>query len=204
MDYLEIVGTALGLLYLYLEFKANVWLWIVSIAMPAVYLHVYWHAGLYADFGISVYYILASVYGLVCWIVGHKHRTGSKEGETEAPLTIGHTPRRLLLPLGAICAGLWLVIGIILSRFTDSTVPWADAFTTALSITAMWMLARKYLEQWLVWLVADVACAMLYAYKELWFTAGLYLLYAIVAGFGYFRWKRMMIDSNIRQEGKNQ
>lgn len=62
MDYLEIVGTAIGVAYLYLEYKASIWLWIAGIIMPAVYLVVYYRAGLYADFGINVYYLLASFY----------------------------------------------------------------------------------------------------------------------------------------------
>ncbi|MDE6048188.1 MAG: nicotinamide riboside transporter PnuC, partial [Paramuribaculum sp.] len=87
-----------------------------------------------------------------------------------------------------------IAVGYILDRFTDSTVPWADGFTTALSIVAMWMLARKYVEQWIVWIAADIACAILYAYKGLWFTGSLYLVYAVIAVFGYSKWKRLMGD----------
>ena len=68
-------------------------------------------------------------------------------------------------------------------------MPWADAFTTALSVVALWMLARKYVEQWLVWIAADAACAALYAYKGLWPTAVLYLLYTVIAIAGYRKWK---------------
>ncbi len=185
MNYLEIIGTAIGVVYLYLEYKASAWLWVASIAMPAVYLAVYYEAGLYADFGISIYYILASVYGLVCWLKGA--HTGSR------PLPISHTPKSLYLPLTIISAAIFAAIGLILSRFTDSTVPWADAFTTSLSIVALWMLARKYVGQWLVWIVVDVASSALYVYKGLWFTAALYLAYAVIAVFGYRKWKRLMI-----------
>ena len=68
MNYLEIAGVIIGLLYLYLEYHANVWLWIVGVIMPAIYIFVYYDAGLYADMWISVYYILASVYGLIVWM----------------------------------------------------------------------------------------------------------------------------------------
>ena len=186
MNYLEVIGTALGLLYLWLEYRASAWLWAASIAMPAIYLAVYYQAGLYADLGISIYYILASVYGLFCWL--RHHNTDSTSN-----LQIAPTPRRLYTPLTLVFIALFFAIGFILDRYTDSTVPWADAFTTALSIIAMWMLARKYIEQWLVWIAADVACAALYCYKDLWFTAGLYALYAVIAVFGYRQWKRMMI-----------
>lgn len=184
MNYLEIIGTAIGVVYLILEYRASAWLWVASIAMPAIYLAVYYQAGLYADFGISVYYIIASVYGLVCWL------RGRSDGGIDVPVT--HTPRSVYASLTAVFVAVFVVIGMILSRFTDSTVPWADAFTTALSIVAMWMLARKYLEQWLVWIAADVACSVLYACKDLWFTSALYLAYAVIAVMGYRKWKQLM------------
>lgn len=186
MEALEVLGVAVGVLYLYLEYRASPWLWAASIAMPALYLPVYYEAGLYADFGISIYYILASVYGLACWLRGT-----AKSGK---PLAITRTPGAMWLPLALAFAAIFATIGFVLSRFTDSTVPWADAATTALSIVAMWMLARKYVEQWLVWIAVDVASAALYAYKDLWFTGALYLAYAVVALLGYRKWKRLMAN----------
>lgn len=187
MNYLELIGTLVGIIYLWLEYRASAWLWVASILMPAIYLGVYYQAGLYADFGISIYYILASVYGLICWLDGRRRPEARVEN-----VGITHTPRRLIIPLSAVFATIFLLIGYILSRMTDSNVPWADALTTALSIVAMWMLARKYLEQWLVWILADVGCAALYVYKDLWFTAGLYAAYAVIAFFGYKKWKRLI------------
>lgn len=185
MNYLEILGTAVGIVYLWLEYRASVWLWAASIAMPVIYLWVYYDAGLYADLGISVYYILASVYGLICWLAGrHEHDGGM--------MPVTRTPRAAYVPLALTAVALWVLIGYVLNRYTDSTVPWADGFTTALSIVAMWMLARKYVEQWLVWIAADAACAILYAYKDLWFTAALYMAYAVIAVAGYRKWKLMM------------
>jgi ABC-type branched-subunit amino acid transport system permease subunit len=100
-------------------------------------------------------------------------------------------PWWFILPLGAILAA-FFGIAWILIRFTDSNVPWLDSFTTALSIIGMWMLARKYVEQWWAWIVVDVVCCGLYIYKELYFTSALYGLYSIIAIFGYFKWKQMM------------
>lgn len=190
MNYLEMVGTGIGIVYLYLEYRASAWLWVASIAMPAIYLAVYYEAGLYADFGISIYYILASVYGLICWLRKAKNHTS----EQPEPLKITRTPKSLYLLLAIAFLFIFIAVGYTLSRWTDSNVPWADAFTTALSIVAMWMLARKYVEQWLVWIAADVACAVLYAYKDLWFTSGLYLAYAVIAVLGYRKWKLLMTD----------
>lgn len=186
MDYLEIFGTAVGVAYLILEYRASAWLWLAGLVMPVIYLFVYYRAGLYADFAISVYYILASLYGIFCWMF-----LKNKKSDTQQ-ITISVMPRRYWVAVTALFFVLFGVIGILLSQFTDSTVPWADAFTTALSIVAMWMLARKYVEQWLLWILADVACAVLYVYKDLWFTGALYLAYAVIAIFGYRKWKVMM------------
>ena len=87
---------------------------------------------------------------------------------------------------------LTLVIWWLLKTLTDSTVPLADGFTTALSIVAMWMLAKKYAEQWIVWIMADIGSSLLYIYKGLWFTSGLYALYAVIAVAGYRKWLRMI------------
>ena len=81
-------------------------------------------------------------------------------------------------------------------EFTDSTVPISDAFTTSLSIVGMYMLARKYVEQWFVWMIVDIASSALYLYKGLYFTAVLYFVYAIIAIFGYRKWKKMISYEN--------
>ena len=195
MNYLEIAGVVIGLLYLYLEYHANVWLWIVGVIMPAIYIFVYYDAGLYADMWISVYYILASAYGLIVWIRKHSASGQTPQGvaEKESAQGIKSMPRRYYLWIGLVIMALTLGIGMALSRLTDSSVPWADGFTTALSIVAMWMLAKKYTQQWLMWIAADLASSALYIYKDLWLTSGLYLLYAIIAYFGYKRWKKISL-----------
>jgi len=185
MYYLEILGTFVGLVYLWLEYKASIYLWITGIIMPAIYLFVYYDAGLYADFGINIYYLLVAVYGWIVWKYG-----GNKKQKAGLPIT--YTPHKQYLPLLCTFVITWLCIAWILLRFTHSDVPWLDSFTTALSIVGMWMLARKYLEQWLAWIGVNVVSSGLYIYKELNFTAALYGLYAIIAIFGYIKWKKMM------------
>lgn len=186
MDYLEIIGALVGLLYLYLEYRASIYLWMAGIVMPSIYIYVFYGAGLYADMGISVYYLLAALYGWIMWMKG---RGAKKERR------ITHTPLRCVLPLCIVFTGLFAGIAYLLLRFTDSTVAYEDAFINALSIIAMWMLAYKYLEQWLVWIVVDIACCALYAYKGLYLTTVLYGLYTIIALFGYLKWKRMMLNT---------
>ena len=190
MQYIELLGTIVGLLYLWLEYRASIYLWVASVVMPAIYLIIYYDAGLYADFGINIYYLIIAIYGWAAWRYGFSIGRGSKGCE----LPISHTPARLWLPLAAITSIVFVAIAWVLVNLTDSTVPYADAFTTALSVVGMWMLARKYIEQWWVWLVVDVASVALYIYKDLYFTAALYALYAVVAVFGYRKWKKLMSE----------
>lgn len=188
-QYIEISGTVVGLIYLWQEYRASIYLWITSIIMPAIYLYVYYQAGLYADFGINIYYLVIALYGWLAWRYNFSLR-GKRADSNE--LSISHISRVTFSHLALLFLAAWAVISYILTHFTNSTVPFTDAFTTALSIVGMYMLARKYIEQWWVWLVVDVVSSALYIYKELYFTAALYALYAIIAIFGYRKWKQLM------------
>lgn len=185
---LEILGVVLGIIYLIFELKAWWPLWIVSIIMPINSLFVYFNAGLYADFAIDIYYVLAAVYGLIVWLRGSR----SADGLKKEALPITKTPVQWMPILSAIFAVLFVAIAFVLKTWTNSTVPWADSFTTALSVIALWMLARKWIEQWWLWFVVDAASTALYVYKGIYFYAGLYLLYTILAVYGFYKWRRMM------------
>ena len=185
---LQLAGIVLGLLYLWLEYRANIWLWAVSIVMPVVHGVLYYRSGLYADMAMNVYYVIAGFYGWIVWLRG-------AGGKSDKPaLRISSTPWRLGVILTVVGAVVWAAIYFILVHYTDSTVPVLDSFTTAMSIVALWMLSRKYLEQWLVWLAVDAISCGLYIYKGIPFTAGLYGLYTILAVAGYMRWRRVMLS----------
>lgn len=184
---LELLGTIVGLIYLWLEYKASIHLWIAGIIMPAIYIIVYYEAGLYADFGINIYFLIAAVYGWISWAF-HK----SDDKSAVRPIVI--TPKKDYLPLLITFLVCFFAIAWILIDFTNSDVPWLDSFTTALSIIGMWMLAKKYLEQWLTWILVDVVSAGLYIYKDLYLTAGLYALYTVIAVLGYYNWGKIMRD----------
>ena len=191
-QYIEILGTIVGIIYLWLEYKANIYLWLVSIIMPAIYLYVFYIAGLYADFAINIYYLLIAVYGWLAWKYGFKlfsKKTGKSRVEV---LKISRFPKKLWIRLIPIYLLLQLSITWMLMTYTNSDVPWLDSFTTSVSIIAMWLLARKYVEQWFVWIVVDVVCVGLYLYKDLYYTSALYAIYAIIAVFGYIKWKKIM------------
>ncbi len=180
---LQIIGVALGLLYLWLEYKADIRLWIVGLIMPVVHGVLYYRSGLYADCSMQVYYILAGLYGWLVW------RNAPRTKEKTA-LHISHTPWRMLPALVGVYGVIHVAIYFILVRFTDSTVPFWDSLTTALCIIAYWMLSRKYVEQWLVWLAVDVVTVGLYIYKGIPLTAGLYAIYSLLAVSGYLRWRK--------------
>ena len=187
----EIVGAAIGLIYLFLEYKANVWLWPAGIVMSLFYVVIFFHGKFYADAAVYLYYIGANTYGLMKWTRSRRKRPDGNTATDELPIT--HTPKRQLLPLAAAAIVLWGLLYWVLSTFTDSPVPLGDAFTTALSIVAMWMLAQKYLEQWLLWIVVNLVSTALYFWKGLYPTGVLFIFYVIVAVMGYFRWKRLMV-----------
>ena len=189
---LDIIGFVVGIAYLYFEYKASIYLWIASIIMPAVDMFLYYEAGLYADFGMAIYYCLAAVYGWCMWKIKPKTKSGSiAPGQEQQGKGIRHYPLRQILPAAVVFAAVWLLIYYILIRFTNSDVPVTDSFTTALSVIAMWALAKKYVEQWLLWLVVDAVCTVLYVYKGIPFKAAIYGLYTIVAVAGYLKWKKM-------------
>ena len=185
---LDILGFIVGLVYLWLEYKASIWLWLAGIIMPAIDLFLYYKAGLYADFGMAVYYCLAGVYGFLAWKFFKKTGGAQGSGSKVAELPITRFPVRQVIPASIVALLLWAGIWWILVRFTDSTVPVADAFTTALSIVALWALSRKYAEQWLIWLAVDLVCCVLYVRKGIPFKATIYGLYSIVAVLGYRKW----------------
>lgn len=187
--FLEIAGTLTGVIYLWQEYHASIHLWITSIIMPAIYLYIYYNAGLYADFGINIYYLVIAIYGWMAW---RYNFSLFGRGCEKKELSITHTPLRTVAALAALSAMLWCAIAFVLMEYTDSNVPVSDAFTTALSIVGMYMLARKYIEQWVVWAVVDVVSTGLYIYKGLYFTAALYAVYAVIAIFGYRKWHKIM------------
>ena len=188
---LQIVGVALGLLYLYLEYKADIRLWVVGLIMPCVHGLLYFKAGLYADFSMQLYYILAGLYG---WIVWHN---APRNTESKAQ-HIQYTPTAWIVPLVAVYAAAHGLIYLFLTHCTNSTVPFWDSLTTALSVVAMWMLSRKLIEQWIIWGVVDLITVGLYLYKGIPLTASLYGLYTVLAVAGYLRWRREIRELRIK------
>lgn len=210
--WLDIVTTILGLIYLVLEYRASIALWVVGIVMPAMDIYLYWSHGLYGDAGMAVYYTLAAIYGYAVWKFGAKWKrmlkrkasgaAGSDKaldadgsdkavdaaGGSSEELPITFFPRRLILRTLGFFLLAWAATYYVLVAYTNSTVPLLDAFTNALSFVGLWALARKYVEQWLFWIAVDVVCCYLYVVKGIPFKAGLYGLYVVIAVLGYIKW----------------
>ena len=186
LHWLDILTTILGLFYIWLEYRASIWLWLFGIVMPALDIYLYWSHGLYGDAGMACYYTVAALYGFAVW------KFGRKKSQTTDVMPITHMPLRLYLPAAVFFLLAWGATFYVLVTWTNSTVPVLDSFTNALSFVGLWALARKYIEQWWFWIVVDVVCCVLYVQKGIPFKAGLYGLYVVIAIAGYFKWKQIM------------
>src|SRR6056297_4098067 len=182
-NYIELLGAIFGLLYIILSIKQNIWCWPFGLITSALYVYVFFVTKFYADMGLQVYYLVVSVYGWYHWMYGGK----SKEQDNLKP---GWGNLKLYVRLTLATVALFAVIAFILIRFTDSEIPYWDAFTTAGSFIATWMLARKIIEHWLIWIIVDSVSLGLYIYKGLYATVILFAVYTLLAVIGYIEWKK--------------
>jgi nicotinamide mononucleotide transporter len=183
LHFQEIIGTIISLIYLYFSIIQNKWLWPLGLVSSAIYALIFFKAGIYADMGLQIYYVVISIYGWFVWI---KIQNTNSSGKGTIKSVLGSN--FLILWLLIASSVIFIILSQLLMHFTDSTIPYIDAFITALSITATWMLAKKYIEHWLVWIVVDTVSAGVYYYKGLYVTILLYSVYTIFAVAGYLMW----------------
>ena len=187
-NFIEVLGVVTSLIYLYFSVRQIIWLWPFGILSSALFIWIFLSSKFYADMGLQVYYLGISIYGWIYWFRGGKRGSGVER------LPVTRISGNQIWSLTGIGIALFFGIVAILKFFTDSDVPWGDGFTTAASIVATWMLARKILEHWLVWILVDFVAAALYFYKGLYPSSGLYVIFAVIAVLGYFHWKRELIN----------
>lgn len=180
-NWVEVAGTVLGFIYIFLSIKQNILTWPVGLLTSALYVYVFFVAKFYADMALQVYYVVVSLYGWYFWLKGNPKK--------DAQLEVSQTPRNLWIWLAGASLLFFALIQFVLQNYTDSPVPVGDALTTALSLVATWMLARKYLEHWLIWIFVDFFSAVLYAIKGLWPTVILFVVYTVMAVAGYVKWR---------------
>lgn len=186
---IEVLGAILGIAYIFFSIRQNILTWPTGLLASALYVAVFFQSKLYADMGLQLYYVIVSIYGWYFWLRG-------KKPAHSAQVPIKKTSTSLRLKLLSVTVVLYFVILFILIRFTDSDVPHMDSLTTSLSIVATWMLAKKYINHWIIWIFVDAVSAGLYAYKELWATVILFIVYTFMAVLGYREWKKDLIKVN--------
>jgi nicotinamide mononucleotide transporter len=193
--WLELVGTLLSLVYLYLSVRENIWLWVTGFVSSFLYMVVFFKEHLYADMGLQVYYLLISVYGWFAWKWGRK-----KSGRPKMPVRRVGAGTGIMLVLAGGLIYLFVAEALLkLPGILDipaSELPYWDAFTTTGGIVATWMLTRKMIEQWLVWVVVDLVSCGMYLYKGLEVTVVLYVVYTVVAVLGYREWLKKLVINN--------
>ncbi len=184
---LEIAGTILGLIYLYYEYRASSSLWIVNIIMSAIYVLIYFSEGIYALGCLSIYNIVAAIYGIFVW----KYSKTSEQKE----LPISSIPKKVLVNSSLVMVVLSAALIYILHKISDSgslLYNTLDGLASAATIISLYWLAKKYKEQWFGWIFVNVISVILYLITNLYFTATLYTLYIIVAIAGYREWTKLM------------
>jgi nicotinamide mononucleotide transporter len=177
----EVLGFASGLLCVALVVRQHIANWPVGIVNVALLMLVFWSSGLYADASLQIVYVVLGFYGWWQWTT-----------RPSGPLVVRRT--RPGEWIGLAVAGLVLTAGLALylDRLTNSTVPLADALTTALSLLATYGQARKLLENWWFWIAADLIYIPLYGYKDLWLTAVLYVAFLALCVMGLVSWRRAL------------
>ena len=190
MNRLEIAAAAFGIVSVYLSVRQNIWSWPTAIVNVGLYSLVFYQSRLYADMGLQVVYVVLSLYGWYQWLYGGKNRT-------ELPVTRG--TRKLGAILTVLVVTSAAIMGTILQRQTDAALPYVDSLTTSTSLAAQWMMTRKILENWLVWVAVDVVYIAMFINRSLYVTAFLYAVFLVLSASGYFKWKQSLQPGAVAQ-----
>jgi nicotinamide mononucleotide transporter len=180
--YAEHIGMGFSLLFVLFAIKQNVWCWLFGGIGAVFYIFAYYQYKFYADMSLQFYYVAVSVYGWWSWKYG-------KQEDTDSPLSISQLSFRQWLQVLLVTAAVFGVYVYFLTVFTDSPVIIGDSFTTAVCIVATYLAARKVIDNWLLFIVADAVAIALYLYKGMYPTVLLFAVYTVMAVAGYFRWR---------------
>ncbi|MCB0657157.1 MAG: nicotinamide mononucleotide transporter [Saprospiraceae bacterium] len=189
---LEWTAAISGVLCVYLLTKEKIWAWIFGLFSVGIYVYIFWINKLYSDTILHVVYVVLNAYGLFVWTRKSAHSQVSEQDVL--PITWLPVNQRWIY-LGVIVLGslLW---GYGMNRYTDASYPYPDAFTTVASLVAQYLIARKRIENWLIWIVVDVVAIVIYGFKGIWVTSGLYLVYLVLSVLGFLEWKKKWLGSS--------
>ena len=185
VTWLELLAFVLALANIACNVFEIHWGWPLSIVASALYAWLFYVNKLYGEAGVNVFFAIASVWGWWQWLRGHR-------ADSDAPLQIVQLERRGVMLCALGYAAAWLLCALLLRTVTDSTVPWADGFVTAGSLIGTILLARKFIENWPLWLLVNAASVALFAYKGLTLTVLLYVIFFLLAIWGWFGWKKRL------------
>ena len=181
MSTLEWIAAIAGAVSVYLSARENIWSWPTAIVNVGLYIIVFRRTGLYSDMGLQVVYLVLSIYGWYEWLYGGRDRT---------KLTVSRATMRewaLTLPVALV---FWFALARYTATLPGVALPYVDSCLTTISLVAQWMMTRKILENWILWIVADIAYVPMYVYKKLPVTAALYALFLVLAVVGLRAWWR--------------
>jgi nicotinamide mononucleotide transporter len=184
MNTLEYVAAFFGVVSVYLSVKQNIWSWPTAIVNVGLYAFVFHASRLYADMGLQVIYVIVSFYGWYQWLYGGKNRTELKVSRIHPKLAV------MLVCIGVSFA---LLLGTVLHRTTNAAIPYLDSVATSTSLIAQWMMTKKLLENWVVWVAVDVVYIGMFLSP----TAGLYLVFLVLSVMGYRQWKASLSETDL-------
>ena len=182
--WLEIAAVAIALAMVGCNIREIHWGWPLAIVSSLMYFALFWRSKLYGDAGLQVFFSVVALWGWSQWLRGV-----SANGKA---LHVTRLTRRGLALTVAACAVLWPVTGLFLKTFTDTDVPWWDGFPTAVSLVGQFLLGRKYIENWAVWIAVNVVSVGLFAFKGLWLTVALYAVFIALSFVGWRAWKQRL------------
>ncbi len=181
---LEIVAFVLALVMVVLNMRVNPIAWPLAIVSSLLYFALFWNSRLYGDASLQVFFAVVALWGWWQWLRGTQ-----ADGHALQVRVLGRRGRTGLFVALALA---WPATGLFLKTFTNTDVPWWDAFPTAASVIGQWLLGRKYVENWLAWIVVNVVSVGLFAYKGLWLTTVLYSLFIAMSLIGWRAWRRLL------------
>lgn len=183
MSIIETIAVIFGLLCVLLTIRQNIWCWPTGLIQVALYIYIFYQVKLYSDLILHIIYVGLQVYGWYHWLWGGQNKTVLKVTQTP--------PAKLAAWIFTTFAGT-LSWGWFMSRMTDASVPYGDAFTTVVSLCAQWLMAQKKLESWLFWISVDIVAVGIYYSKDLYMTSGLYAVFMCMAIVGYLSWRKTL------------
>jgi nicotinamide mononucleotide transporter len=184
----EVMGALLGIAMVLCNIRQIHWGWPLAFASSALYFLVFWDSKLFGDAALQIFFAIMAAWGWWQWLRTVPGASGqSDDGPTT--LRVQTLSQQGLFKLITSCLVLWGLTGLFLLNFTTTDVPWWDAFPTALSIVATFLLGRKYIENWPMWILVNIVGMALFAYKGLWLTVGLYGAFAVMAAIGWRAWR---------------